>query len=186
MINADLDRREDGVTQTEVELIRQQLDAAVELCELTMSQIRVLAHDLRPAALENLGLDMTLRSFCRDFARRTHLAIAYEHAGDQLQDLPSAIDIALYRFLQEALNNVAKHAQANEVHVEFHCDETTISLTVADDGCGFEPDQALQLYSRGQGIGLSGMQERLESVGGRLIISSQPGNGTRLVAWIPR
>lgn len=186
MIRADLDRDGEGITQTESKLIQQQLDAAVELCELTMGQIRTLAHDLRPAALENLGLDMTLRSFCRDFGRRTNLAIDYQTSGGKLPDLPAAVDIALYRFLQEALNNVAKHAQCSQVRVELHCDETTISLTVEDNGRGFDPMAALEIQTQAQGIGLSGMQERLESVGGRLIISSWPDNGTRLVAWIPR
>ena len=186
MIRADLDRRDGGVTQTEAKLIQQQLDAAVELCELTMGQIRTLAHDLRPAALENLGLDMTLRSFCRDFSQRTHLAIDYGYSGGNLPELSTAVDIALYRFLQEALTNVAKHAGCSQVRVEFHCDETTISLTVEDNGRGFDTMAALEVHNQTQGIGLSGMQERLESIGGRLIISSRPGSGTRLVAWIPR
>ena len=186
MIRADLDRGDEGIVQTEAKLIQQQLDAAVELCELTMGQIRTLAHDLRPAALENLGLDMTLRSFCRDFGHRTNLAIDYHSDDRKLPELPAAVDIALYRFLQEALNNVAKHAQCNQARVEFHCDDTTISLTVEDNGRGFDPRAALELQSQAQGIGLSGMQERLESVGGRLIVSSRPNNGTRLVAWIPR
>lgn len=186
MINADLDRRDGGIESAEAGLIRQQLDAAVELCELTMNQIRVVAHDLRPAALENLGLDMTLQSFCRDFARRTNLDIIYKCVGSTVHQLPAAVDIALYRFLQEALNNVAKHAQASRVSVELHADKTTISLTVVDDGRGFEPEEVMQVHNQAQGIGLSGMQERLESVGGRLIISSRPGEGTHLVAWIPR
>lgn len=183
MLMSDLGKATGGVGATEAKSIYEQLEGAVALCEETMGRIRMLAHDLRPAALENLGLNLTLQGFCRDFANRTKLPIKY--TGEDLPPLPDAVEICLYRFLQEALTNVVKHAQANEVKVDLHCDANTISLSVADDGQGFDLRSAMHVSNENAGIGLSGMQERIESVGGKLLVNSRPGEGTRLIAWIP-
>jgi signal transduction histidine kinase len=158
--------------------LRQRLGEAVALTETTMEQIRLLAYGLRPPALDAVGLNYTLEGLCRDFAERTQLSIDY--AGAELPALPEAANICLYRFLQEALTNVAKHAHANHVRVAVRCDAETISLSVEDDGQGFEV-QAKALA----GIGLLGMQERIELLGGRLEIESWLGQGTRLTAYIP-
>jgi PAS domain S-box-containing protein len=158
--------------------LRQRLSEAVTLTETTMEQIRLLAYGLRPPALDAVGLNYTLEGLCRDFAERTQLSIDY--AGAELPVLPEAANICLYRFLQEALTNVAKHAHANQVWAALRCDVETVSLSVEDDGQGFE------VQSRAStGIGLLGMQERIELLGGRLDIESWPGQGTRLTARIP-
>jgi two-component system sensor histidine kinase UhpB len=92
----------------------------------------------------------------------------------------------LYRFLQEALTNVAKHAHASQVWVRVRADASTVSLSVKDDGCGFDVRAVMgRSPDKAKGIGLLGMHERLQSVGGRLEINSAPGEGARLVAWIP-
>jgi signal transduction histidine kinase len=162
---------------------REKLSEAIKLAESTMGQIRDLAHDLRPAALDNLGLNTTLRSFCRDFAKRTHLQIEYR--GTEASPLPDAVEICLYRLLQEALTNVARHAAAERVTVTLRRDDATVSLSVKDDGRGFDVAAVMEAAQGEHGIGLSGMTERVESVGGQLVIESEPGAGTRLVAWIP-
>jgi PAS domain S-box-containing protein len=163
--------------------LRQRIGDATALTTTTMEQIRMLAQDLHPPALDALGLGPTLEGFCRDFAGRTGLSIDY--LGLELRTLPEAVNTCLYRFLQEALTNVAKHACANQVCVALRCDTQTISLSVEDDGRGFDTQARLSVAGWPMGIGLVGMQERLELLGGRLEIESQPGEGTRLVAHLP-
>ncbi|MGA9351020.1 MAG: GAF domain-containing sensor histidine kinase, partial [Anaerolineae bacterium] len=158
--------------------LRQRLGEAVGLTETTMEQIRLLAYGLRPPALDAVGLSYTLEGLCRDFAERTQLSIDY--AGAELPVLPEAANICLYRFLQEALTNVAKHAYANQVRVMLYCDAEMVSLAVEDDGQGFEVQARMSA-----GIGLLGMQERIELLGGQLEIESRPGQGTCLTARIP-
>jgi PAS domain S-box-containing protein len=158
--------------------LRQRLGEAVALTETTMDQIRLLAYGLRPPALDAVGLNYTLEGLCRDFAMRTQLSIDY--AGAELPALSEAANICLYRFLQEALTNVAKHAYANQVWVALRYDAEMVSLAVEDDGQGFDKQAGTSA-----GIGLLGMQERIELLGGRLEIESWPGQGTRLTAHIP-
>jgi signal transduction histidine kinase len=95
------------------------------------------------------------------------------------------VTICFYRVLQEALTNVAKHAQANHVWVVLHCNANTLSLAVEDDGLGFDAQTAVSVSRQPQSIGLLGMRERLELLGGTLEIKSQPGQGTRLEAFAP-
>ncbi|MCB0257462.1 MAG: ATP-binding protein, partial [Anaerolineae bacterium] len=149
----------------------------------TLDQLRTIAHDLRPAALGNLGLDAALRAFCRSFAARTQLTISY--VGQQLGDLPEAVEIGLFRFLQEALTNVARHAEAKSVTVQLLGEQKYVNLSVTDDGLGFDVSTRLGHLQEEDSIGLVGMKERIESVGGHLTILSEPGNGVTLVAWIP-
>jgi PAS domain S-box-containing protein len=167
----------------EFDLLRQRIGDAAALTDATMEQIRLLARDLRPPALDAVGLNPTLEAFCRDFAKRTQLPIDYLGLG--LPMLPEAVNMCLYRFLQEALTNVAKHACADQVCVTLCYDAETVSLSVEDDGRGFDKKARLSVLGWPMGIGLLGMQERLESLGGRLEIESQPGQGTRLVAHLP-
>lgn len=163
--------------------LRQRVSDAASLTTATLEQVRLLARGLRPPALDAVGLGPTLEGFCHDFAQCTGLSIDY--LGLELPVLPDAVNTCLYRFLQEALTNVAKHACANRVCVALQRDAQTVSLSVEDDGRGFDKQARLSVSGWPVGIGLLGMQERLESLGGRLEIESQPGHGTRLVAHLP-
>ena len=162
----------------EAESLRQRLGGAVALTEETMEQMRLLAQDLRPPALDTVGLNPTLEGLCRDFAERTQLAVDYD--GAQLPPLPETADICLYRVLQEALTNVVRHAKAGHVRVALGCDSEGVSLLVEDDGQGMDEGATVPA-----GIGLLGMQERLEMLDGQLEIETPPGGGTRLRASIP-
>jgi len=164
----------------EAETIRRNLGDAIALADETKERIRLLAHGLRPPALETVGLNLTLEALCREFGKRTQLTIRYE--GVELEGLPDTVNICLYRVLQEALTNVATHAGATRVDVNLACDADDLRLVIADDGRGLTTRTA----RLGLGIGLLGMQERLEMLGGRLRIDSEPGQGTRLVAHVPR
>jgi signal transduction histidine kinase len=134
--------------------LRQRISDATALTTTTMEQLRSLAQDLRPPALDAVGLNPTLESFCRDFAKHTQLCIGY--LGTSVPVLPEAVNICLYRFLQEALTNVAKHACANQVCVALRCDAETITLAVEDDGQGFGGHERLSVSGWPMGIGLLG------------------------------
>jgi PAS domain S-box-containing protein len=165
-------------------VVHQRLVNAIELTNETMSQIRLLAHDLRPPSLDSFGLDPTLEGFCQEFAKRTQLKIHYQ--GTKLPPLSGPVNITFYRLVQEALTNVVRHAMAREVHVELSYDGREIILQVSDDGAGFDIQAALMPgKNKPGGSGLLGMQERLDLLSGWLNIDSQPGKGTRLTASVP-
>jgi signal transduction histidine kinase len=164
-------------------LLNEPVAEMVELAGDMMDQIRVLAYDLRPPALDTLGLDAALDSFCREFAQRTKLIIKY--IGMEVPRLSETISITFYRLLQEALTNVVRHAQAQNVLVKFDYDGRTLSLHVADNGQGFDVHSSLATSARPKGLGLLGMKERVMLLGGSLEIDTKPGQGTRLEASIP-
>jgi signal transduction histidine kinase len=171
-----------GDLPAEMVSLHRRLDETIKLSESITDQLRFLAQALRPPALDAVGLNATLEGLCRDFNKRTQLPI--EYAGADLPRVPDSVGIHLYRFLQEALTNVSKHAQAQRVRAALTYHEDMLSLSVEDDGVGFDGGGTLGLESHG-GIGLLGMRERLVLLKGRLEITSQPGHGTRLVARVP-
>jgi len=163
--------------------LRQRMGEAVELTDETMEHIRLLAQDLRPPALDAVGLNLALEGYCHGFAVRTGLSLHYN--GTDLPELPNTVRTSLYRLLQEALTNVARHANASQVTVDLGYDTMTIRLAVTDDGRGFDPSTRLAGDELTAGIGLLGMQERLELLNGWLEIAARIGQGTCLVAHIP-
>jgi signal transduction histidine kinase len=162
--------------------IRQSLDDVLELTDKTMSNIRLLSHNLRPPGLDVYGLDAALAGLCQDFETHTHLKIAY--SGNKLPKLADLTALSLYRFAQEAITNAAKHAEATEVQVTLGQDSDMITLRVADNGRGFRSQQ-LDQDSPKVGVGLTGMVERLEMVNGRMQIESSPGQGSVITALVP-
>jgi signal transduction histidine kinase len=154
----------------------------IDLADKTMQQIRMLAQDLRPPVLDTFGLNASLEGFCEEFARRANLVIHYE--GVDLPSLSGTADISFYRFLQEALNNIAKHAEADETWVRLQNTMKTVCLTIKDNGRGFHVENELA-KERAGGLGLLGMQERFELLGGRVEIFSTPGEGTEIAASMP-
>jgi two-component system sensor histidine kinase DegS len=123
---------------------------------------------------------VALDALCSEFSRRTKLGVQYE--GVELPGLQTTIALSIYRLVQEALTNIAKHAEANTVNVNLSHLSNELHVTICDDGKGFS------LESNGEqikGIGLVSMQERTDMLGGRLEIDTAPGSGTRLTAFIP-
>lgn len=177
MLQEDLQLSERDAIDKSV--VNKQLNSAISLNERTMSHIRGLVHNLRPTVLDDLGLTSALEGLCHDFAQRRPVSVDFHQDIDPSLVLPASAQIVAYRFLQEALTNVSRHAQAKHVRVLLQESAGVMRLVVEDDGVGFE------MEPRTEGIGILGMRERLESVGGRLEIYSKPSNGTRLVAWIP-
>ncbi len=159
-------------------VLRQRIGEAVDLSDKTLKEIRRLAQELRPPALDALGLNFTLEDFCYEFSKKVGLSIRYQ--GRELPATSGIVRISLYRFLQEALTNIVKHAQASFVQVRLRYSHYQISLVVKDNGRGFVINQIEIL-----GMGLVGMRERLTMLGGILSIHSKPGRGTCLMATIP-
>ncbi|HSF84316.1 MAG TPA: ATP-binding protein [Acidimicrobiia bacterium] len=158
------------------------LDDAVSLVESTRHQIRLIARDLRPPSLDGLGLEMALGGFCNDFAKRTNLAIRYSSTGEVAA--PDAVEVCLYRLLQEGLSNVAVHAAAAGVEVALDRDGDVIRLSIADDGVGFDPAEVAERTTE-TGLGLAGMRERIELLDGVLSIEAAVGKGTSITAELP-
>jgi PAS domain S-box-containing protein len=168
-----------GVPTDAVEL-RQRIGEAVKLTDQTLKDIRRLAQDLRPPGLDALGLNLTLEDFCYEFGKRVGLDIKYQ--GCKLPVLSGIARISLFRFLQEALTNVVKHAKADTVYVRLGYQCQQISLAVNDNGLGFELNN---VELKRESLGLVGMRERLSILGGTLTIDSKPGQGTSMLATIP-
>lgn len=166
----------------ESEHLNHRLQDAIGLTDLTMEQLRVLAHDLRPPSLDTIGLRATLENYSTNFTRRTNLNLNFECPD---LDISDTVKITLYRIVQEGLTNIAKYAQASQVHIEVKSIKLEmISLTIDDDGVGVEDPSAL-LNGANRGIGILGMQERLELVGGSLSLSKSKLGGICIIAIVP-
>lgn len=161
----------------------EQLGEAIEMTDGTMEQIRLLAHDLRPPVLDTFGLATSIEGLARDFGRRTRLEISLQ--ADTLPALSDAVTISFYRFVQEALTNIARHAQAAQVTIELRHDDDKIMVRVADDGKGFDADLLHQAPQERSGIGLMGMQDRFELLSGWIEIHTAPEQGTTVSAYVP-
>lgn len=157
------------------------IDLAIRLTEETMEQIRSLAHMMRTPSLDVLGLDVTLAGLCKEFGERTGLNIEYQ--GADIDQLPEMVAISLYRVVQEGLTNIARHARATQVTVTLRREGDDVVLTVEDNGDGFDAQRVMQ--GVGQGIGLAGLDERMQTLGGSLAVFSEPGGGARLTARVP-
>ena len=142
-------------------------------------KIRSLARDLRPPVLDALGLKVAMQTYCAEFTRRTHLPVIFE-SDASLHQFPDVYNITLYRVLQEALTNTIKHAQASQVWVDLSVEEDMVNLTVQDNGVGFSKEKP-----QSNGIGLTGLHERITLAGGMLNINSTPKHGTILSAQFP-
>jgi two-component system sensor histidine kinase UhpB len=161
--------------------VREALAELREEVARSLEGVRRLARELRPSALDDLGLVAALEGYTLELARRTGLSVRFEPAcgGDRL---PPHVELALYRIAQEALTNTAKHAAAARVEVGLVREPGAVSLTVCDDGRGFDPGR---LPSADRGLGLFGMRERAELAGGVLTLTSTPGTGTTVAARLP-
>lgn len=149
-----------------------------------LGELRQIIADLRPSHLDDLGLAPTLRWYLKQYEERWRLCARLIVDDDQTR-LPAEYETVLFRITQEALNNVAKHAQAQNVTVTLALKSPEATLTVEDDGCGFDPATVQPGDGREGGWGLMGIRERATLVGGRVEIFSRPGQGTRLVVTLP-
>jgi signal transduction histidine kinase len=152
-----------------------------DLMGATLEGVRQLAIDLRPPMLDDLGLEAAVHAHVDDFSQRW--AIRATFTSSRLGRLPPDVELVLYRIVQEALSNVAKHAGASRVEARLTRRGSTLRMLIEDDGCGF--DVEVSTGSRESGLGLFGMEERLALIGGTLRVESAVGRGTRVLAEVP-
>ncbi len=130
--------------------------------------------------LDDLGLGPALEWQAREFSQRYSVPVTVEAEGSSLEKLPESHRTAIYRVVQEALTNCARHAAARNIRIVVHAKPDLVVLAVQDDGIGFNPQER-----RGRGLGLIGIEERVHKLGGSVTIFSQPQKGTAIVAEIP-
>lgn len=155
------------------------LDQARSLVNDLMARVRKLSLDLRPAMLDDLGLLPTLLWHIEHYSAQTQVRVNFKHSGLEKRRFAPEVETAAYRLVQEALTNVARHAEVGEVTVRLSTHRQTLLIEVEDQGCGFDVEGALK---GSETSGLAGMRERVVLLEGRLTIASQTGKGTRLVA----
>jgi signal transduction histidine kinase len=153
------------------------------LVERSMNIVHRFARELRPTVLDDLGLIPAIHSFMKGFTKRTHIPIRFT-ASAAVEQLNSTKRTVLYRVAQEALTNIAKHATAGRVKVSLKKISGAVRLEVHDDGKSFQVERVL-IAKRNQRLGLVGMRERIEMVGGSFQIQSARGQGTTVCAQIP-
>jgi signal transduction histidine kinase len=157
--------------------MRDHLGAIRSLAEKTVNEVRDLALLLRPSMLDDFGLVPALNWYARETTKRTGLNVVLS-ADENADDLPDEHKTCIYRLVQEAINNSARHANARTVEVDVKREERRVRFSVRDDGAGFDTRFV-------RGLGLLGMEERVRRLGGRLEIDSRLGLGTRIVAELP-
>jgi signal transduction histidine kinase len=151
----------------------------------SLQELQRLMADLRPSHLDDLGLSAALRWYAGKIEERYPLRISMEIAGDE-QPLEDAAKIAVFRIVQEALNNVLKHSEAKRASIQLDFTEKGMRLSVRDDGCGFDLNKIRVIQSSSRpSLGLAGMQERAALLGGTVTVQSRPGQGTLVEAFVP-
>jgi PAS domain S-box-containing protein len=148
-----------------------------------LEENRRIAHNLRPSVLDDLGLVAACQTLCRELQLRTNLTVKCSIA-DLGRRLPPAVELNLFRIVQEALNNLEKHARAKTVQLRLAAQDDSILLRIQDDGRGFDPAAAAGKAQR-RGIGLTNMRERAAALGGTCEVKSLPRQGTTLTVRVP-
>lgn len=163
--------------------VRRQTGELKALAGQILDDLHRLAVELRPSSLDHLGLVAALNQYIRTYARQHGITADFQAIGFDGKRLPPGLETSLYRIVQEALTNVARHSRATQVGVVLEHRGPSVVAIVEDNGCGFDVAQVLQ-GETGR-LGLFGMQERATLIGGRLTLESAPGQGTTVFAEIP-
>lgn len=166
--------------QCPVPELKPQMEEARRLTAKTLDDVHKLAVELRPSVLDDLGLAKALARYVRDYQARYPITVDLEVLGLE-QRLPPAVETALYRVVQEALTNIARHAEADMASVLVECRNGRVRAIIEDDGRGFDWEQATQ---NGR-LGLYGMQERAALLNGTLTVESEEGRGTSIFVEVP-
>ncbi len=162
-------------------------DTAESLEEMTVDAIesvRRMAVELRPPALDDLGLLAALGDLAQRFGDQRGVDVDYQARGSRGR-LPAEVELVLYRVAQEAMTNIAKHAGASKVWIDLDRGSEDVTLSVRDDGRGFEPAIARASDDKGLGLGLFGMEERVALLGGSFNVWPRQGGGTEIFAFLP-
>jgi two-component system, NarL family, sensor histidine kinase UhpB len=158
----------------------QRVDEMLTMLDETLASVRRISADLRPLMLDDLGLNAAIEWLARDAGRRMGVEVTL-HLDESEPEVDDRLATAIFRMIQEALTNVARHARATEVRIALRRSDTELVLTVEDDGIGY-PERSMQ---RAGSLGLLGLRERAGMFGGRLELGSPPGGGARLTIRLP-
>lgn len=175
-----------SLNQVERELnpaAQRSLQGVKDLLEEVGQHMRRLSHELRPTILDDLGLVPALEFLSEGVAKRSGLRIAVR--SPKTKRLPAFLETVLYRVVQEALNNIIRHARAKSVSIRLRSSGTAFHCSIVDDGVGFDA-RGVRAHSAERGLGLLGMREKLQPLGGAVKITSAPGQGTKLFITVPR
>jgi signal transduction histidine kinase len=161
--------------------LRQQLDEISAVASQAIEEVRQITHDLRPYQLDRLGLTQALRALIHRMAENS-ITIFASHVDDIDGVFDKESEMHVYRIIQEGINNVVKHSNATEATVVIKSDGELVSISIRDNGCGFETHSGSSSNSQLQfaGLGLNGVSERASILGGKLTLESRPGQGTTL------
>jgi PAS domain S-box-containing protein len=174
---------EDGVVSLNP-AAREILARCSRLLVQALEENRRIAHNLRPSDLDEFGLAAATRNFCKELQSRTKLKVKYSIARID-QRLAPALELNLFRILQEAVNNIEKHARAGEVRLRIAVHGDSIILRIQDDGRGFDSKRGRAGRGKWRGIGLTNMRERAEFLGGTCTVESAPKQGTTITVRVP-
>ncbi|ASR45597.1 sensor histidine kinase [Paenibacillus kribbensis] len=172
------------IAKQEFKMVQDEIVDLKKQVRSSLEEMRKVIFNLRPMALDDLGLIPTLRKYVQDFEEKTKIRALFETRGKEHR-LSSAMEAAIYRLIQEALTNAAKHAYPTYVLVEITYQAQLVKIVVQDNGLGFKPE-LFQQKSKDHGhFGLIGMRERVELLEGRMEIESAENQGTKIVIHIP-
>lgn len=159
---------------------RQKLIELKDITEQTIEEVHYISWSLRPSALDDYGLLPAIKKYAVDFKEKYHIEVDIEVLGFDGIRLPSTIEVTIYRVIQEALTNAARHSNAENISIIIKHAKNVVSLIIEDDGSGFEVSDIINRQLTKDHLGLKGMQERIESIGGRFHIESNPEFGTSI------
>ncbi len=166
----------------EPEKARGEIADLKEMARSSLQDVRKIIFDLRPMALDDLGLVPAIRTYVAAFEDRTGVRVELRVLGEEKR-LSPPLEIAIYRLIQESLANVAKHANTSEAWVNLEVTSNCVRLVIKDKGAGFDPGSVSQ--TGGERFGLMGMKERVAMFGGEIDVRSRPGDGTKIAIAVP-
>jgi len=172
------------LVKQEFQLVQEELMELKSQVRSGLEEIRKIIFNLRPMALDDLGLVPTLRKFVQDFEEKTKIRAVFETSGRELR-MPSAMEAAVYRLVQEAFSNALKHASPTYVSLEMTFFPKRILIVIQDNGVGFDVEQTMARSKTSSHYGLIGMHERVELLNGKINIESARGQGTKITISIP-
>jgi signal transduction histidine kinase len=173
-----------GTLPAEADKTRANLRKAQALSVMVLDELHKLIYELRPSLLDELGLVAAIGSLADSHLKAAGVKVRFKATGI-VRRLPLSTEIALFRVVQEAFNNIVKHAHAHNTDVIVHFKKDSVTIRLKDDGIGFDVQEAISSKDRPRGLGLLGMRERVELMNGSLVIKSSPGQGTKIAVKIP-
>ncbi len=173
-----------GALPEDVDKTEAFLRKAQTLSTTILDEIHKLIYELRPCMLDELGLMAAISSLVDSRLKAAGLKVSLKTTG-RVRRLPPSLEIALFRVVQEAFNNITRHAHASKATVSVHFKKDSIKVRVKDNGTGFDVQEAISSKDGSRGLGLLGMRERVELINGSLVIKSGPGQGTEITIDVP-